>query len=267
VTSIRDNEAQVRGNLTLLGVTKMVTLDVKINKIGLNPINQKKTVGISASTLIKRSDFAINFGLPGVSDNVKIKIEVEGNLIISDENSSSPTLDTTYSTTPRIAQWKIIPAKSSLEFKADQENSSVKGSFKNFSGEIYFDKNQLSKSKISIEVDTSSVDTSFAEALDTLKSAAWLGVQGFPKATFTAEKFTAISASQAFRADGVLTIKEKSSPISIEFTLEEYSKTNARAVGKTTFKRSLFNIGDRDFRKANGVKDDIEINFTVSAER
>ncbi len=72
--------AKVTGNLTLLGVTKPITLDVKLNKIGENPINKKKTAGFSASTTIKRSDFGINYALPGVSDEVKIDIESEANL-------------------------------------------------------------------------------------------------------------------------------------------------------------------------------------------
>ena len=72
--------AKVHGNLTLHGVSKPVVLDVHLNKIGENPINKKKTAGFSASTVIKRSEFGINFALPGVSDDVKITIETEANL-------------------------------------------------------------------------------------------------------------------------------------------------------------------------------------------
>ena len=72
--------AKVTGNLTLHGVTKPVVLDVKLNKIGENPINKKGTAGFSATTVIKRSEFGINYALPGVSDEVKIAIESEANL-------------------------------------------------------------------------------------------------------------------------------------------------------------------------------------------
>lgn len=72
--------AQVHGTLTLLGVSKPLILDVKLNKIGPNPFNQKKTAGFSATTIIKRSDFGMVYGLPNVADEVKITIEAEAAL-------------------------------------------------------------------------------------------------------------------------------------------------------------------------------------------
>ncbi len=80
VTPTGANTANVDGNLTLHGVTKPVTLMVTLNKIGENPINKKKTAGFSATTTLKRSDFGINYAIPGVSDEVKIAIETELNL-------------------------------------------------------------------------------------------------------------------------------------------------------------------------------------------
>ncbi len=75
-----DNEAKVTGDLTLLGVTKPVTLEVELNKKGENPMTKKQTVGFSAETKIKRSEFGINYAIPNVSDEVEIQIEAEANL-------------------------------------------------------------------------------------------------------------------------------------------------------------------------------------------
>jgi len=72
--------AKVQGTLTLLGVAKPITLDVKLNKIGENPINKKKTAGFSATTTIKRSEFGMSYGTPGVGDEVVVTIESEANL-------------------------------------------------------------------------------------------------------------------------------------------------------------------------------------------
>ena len=263
VTPFGKTSAKVQGNLTLLGITKPVTLNVKVNKIGLNPINQRKTAGFSATTSIKRSQFGMEFGLPGVSDEVKIAIESE--LTFAVAGSNMPYKDDTAAA--KVDEWKIIPSKSKLEFRAIQENSNITGSFRKFDGKINFDKNQLTKSKIQIDIDTTSIDISFNEALDTIKNATWLSVQAFPKATFTASRFTNLSAQKTFRADGMLTIKGKTIATPVEFILEEYSQTKARAVGKTTIKRSAFLVGDRDPKKANGVKDEIEITFTINAER
>ena len=72
--------AKVQGILTVHGVSKPVTLDVKLNKMGESPITHKKTVGFTATTTIKRSDFGISKYLPGLGDEVKINIETEAAL-------------------------------------------------------------------------------------------------------------------------------------------------------------------------------------------
>lgn len=68
------NGAKIDGNLTLNGITKPVTLDAEFTGAGTNPYNKKATVGFSASTTIKRSDFDIMFGIPLVSDEVELEI-------------------------------------------------------------------------------------------------------------------------------------------------------------------------------------------------
>lgn len=68
--------AKVTGILTLHGVSKPVTLNVTLNKIGMN-FHNKKAVGFTATTQLKRSDFGMNKLLPGLGDEVKIEIEAE----------------------------------------------------------------------------------------------------------------------------------------------------------------------------------------------
>jgi polyisoprenoid-binding protein YceI len=69
--------ANVTGNLTLLGVTKPLTLAVKLNKSGQHPMMHKPWVGFDAATTIKRSDWGLSYGIPMVSDEVKIEVEAE----------------------------------------------------------------------------------------------------------------------------------------------------------------------------------------------
>ncbi|MDC7677022.1 YceI family protein [Asticcacaulis machinosus] len=70
------NTAKVTGDLTIKGVTKPVTLDVKLNKIGMA---KKKTAGFSATATIKRSDFNMAKAVPFVSDEVNLVITAEAN--------------------------------------------------------------------------------------------------------------------------------------------------------------------------------------------
>lgn len=79
VTPTGKDTAKVVGDLTLHGVTKPVTLDVKLNKIGENMM-KLKTAGFTASTTIKRSEFGITTYVPNLGDDVKIEIESEANI-------------------------------------------------------------------------------------------------------------------------------------------------------------------------------------------
>ncbi len=72
------NAANVKGDLTLHGVTKPVTLQIKLNKIGDHPMSHKKAAGFTGMTTIKRSDFGITQYIPGVSDEIVLEIEAEG---------------------------------------------------------------------------------------------------------------------------------------------------------------------------------------------
>lgn len=69
--------AKVMGDLTLHGVTKPVTLDVKLNKAEMSPLTNKMTAGFSATATVNRSAFGMNAYLPGLGDEVKLNIEVE----------------------------------------------------------------------------------------------------------------------------------------------------------------------------------------------
>ncbi len=68
------NAARVSGNLTLHGVTKPVTLNVKFNAAGTNPLSHAYTVGFEVSGHIKRSDFGVSKYVPLVGDDVTLII-------------------------------------------------------------------------------------------------------------------------------------------------------------------------------------------------
>lgn len=72
-----EDTANITGDLTILDVTKPVTLDVKHNKTGKSPFGDDYKSGFSATANIKRSEWGMNYGLPNVGDDVEIRLEVE----------------------------------------------------------------------------------------------------------------------------------------------------------------------------------------------
>lgn len=66
------------GNLTFLGVTKPVTLDITFNgAYEKQPFSQKPALGFSANGTIKRSDWGFSTYVPNIGDDVQIQIEAE----------------------------------------------------------------------------------------------------------------------------------------------------------------------------------------------
>jgi polyisoprenoid-binding protein YceI len=73
-----DRPVRAEGTLTLLGVSKPVTLAIEHFHCGIHPIGKKNVCGADAAGTIKRSDFGMNAFLPAVGDEVKLVIQVEG---------------------------------------------------------------------------------------------------------------------------------------------------------------------------------------------
>ena len=77
VISTGKDKLSVSGDLTIHGVTKPVTLDVSVNKIGVHPLGGRAAAGFDATATIKRTDFGIAKYAPNVSDEVQLHISME----------------------------------------------------------------------------------------------------------------------------------------------------------------------------------------------
>ncbi|WP_201840429.1 YceI family protein [Microvirga zambiensis] len=77
-TQVDKNTGTITGDLSMVGVTKPVTMNVIFNMAGSNPWDGSKVAGFSATTTIKRSDFGMTANIPMIGDDVNLRIEVEG---------------------------------------------------------------------------------------------------------------------------------------------------------------------------------------------
>ena len=74
-----DTTGRITGDLTIRGETRPVTLDVELNKIGAYPWGSNYVLGVSAETVINRSDFGSTYALDGgmVGDEIRLIFEIE----------------------------------------------------------------------------------------------------------------------------------------------------------------------------------------------
>lgn len=78
ITMNSDNTGTMTGDLTFLGVTKPVTLDVVLNgAMKSQPFSKKPALGFSANGTIKRSDWGFSTYVPNIGDEVELLLEVE----------------------------------------------------------------------------------------------------------------------------------------------------------------------------------------------
>jgi polyisoprenoid-binding protein YceI len=67
----------VTGQLSLSGVTRPLTLTVTRWKCALNPLFRAEVCGGDLEATLPRGEFGLGFGAPWVSDEVKLRVQVE----------------------------------------------------------------------------------------------------------------------------------------------------------------------------------------------
>lgn len=186
-----------------------------------------------------------------ISKRIKRSVVVSGFLVFT------PLL-----TEAAVPQWQIVPNESQLTFTATQNGAPVTGEFKTFTGDIRVDPNDLKNSSIDIIVDINSISASYSELKDTLINPEWFNVKMFPKAEFKSNQIEK-TGDKSYQAKGILTIRDKSEPVTLTFTSEQPDANKGIVVGNTTIKRTQFGVGQGDWSSTKEIKDEVTINFKV----
>ena len=115
----------------------------------------------------------------------------------------------------RAAEYRIDPAHSFVQFRISHLGFSwMIGTFDKVSGSFTFDPAAgPAGQKISVEIDTASVDTSHAERDKHLRSADFLNVRKFPKATFVSTGYEGDARGGTMK--GRLTLMGVTRPVAV----------------------------------------------------
>ncbi len=74
---LSENKGTLSGELTVMGITKPVTLDVTINSAAMNRMVRKEMIGFSATGVVHRSDFGLTAYDQYVGDELLLNVQVE----------------------------------------------------------------------------------------------------------------------------------------------------------------------------------------------
>lgn len=158
------------------------------------------------------------------------------------------------------ANWQIDSTASKLAFAGKQMGSTTRGEFTAYKGNIAFNPDNPTEGKIQVTVDINSIKTPSPVIAQYLLTDAWFAPAEFPEATFVTESIRA--DGEDFIAEGSLTLRGKTAPISLPFafTTDGYTAT---VQGKTTVKRTAFGIGQGEWGATDIVADDVEVSLDM----
>jgi len=109
--------------------------------------------------------------------------------------------------------WNLDPTHTEIGFSVRHLMSKVRGKFESFEGSLVT-ADDITASKVSVEVDLSSINTGTADRDNHLRSSDFFEVETHPKMTFATTGVTQKRDSE-FVVDGELTIKGVTKPLEL----------------------------------------------------
>jgi polyisoprenoid-binding protein YceI len=161
--------------------------------------------------------------------------------------------------------WAVDKAQSRIRFKSAFSGEAFEGGFGRWDAQIAFDPKNLAASKVTVNVDITSVATGDRDRDESLPTADWFNTAKFPKATFVSTAIKSLGGDK-YQADGVLTLKGVAKPVSLPFTLSIQGDV-AKMSGQTVFNRSQFAIGQGQFAGPDTVPFNVTLTVAVVAKR
>ncbi len=168
--------------------------------------------------------------------------------------------------------WNIDPDHSSVGFKVRHLMvSNVKGTFDKHTGVLDLDDKDITKSKVTVTIDTNSVNTNVPKRDEHLRGADFFDVAKYPTMTFVSKK-VAKAGKNGFKVTGDLTLHGITRPVVLN--VEGFSKESKDPWGNirrgttatTTINRKDFGLVWNTALETGGVAVGEEITITLEVE-
>lgn len=162
------------------------------------------------------------------------------------------------------ACWTPIPEQSRLAFEVVQADAPLDGRFESYDACICLDPHNPSDGSVRVSVATASVDTQLTELDRELVGPDFFHSGKWATAVFHSDRLTALDDNR-FLAQGTLTIRDSSRPLSVPFEFRVAGDGNsATAKGETHINRLDYGIGQGEWSDTRWVGDQVRIHFEVT---
>ena len=167
--------------------------------------------------------------------------------------------------------WQLEPG-SRIGFTAFQQGSPVKGRFETFTADISFDPEDLSNSRVAVEIEVASIATGHKDRDTTLRSSGFFDVAQWPTARFTSEELVH-EGGETYAAHGELTIRDVTREVVLPFELtigadpDAADRLLASAKGELSISRLDYGVGQGDWASTKTVGEEVVIKIEIRATR
>jgi polyisoprenoid-binding protein YceI len=164
-----------------------------------------------------------------------------------------------------VPGWAVDQGHSRLGFAAAMNGQSFDGQFRRWAAQIRFDPAHLDLSSVRVVIDTGSAATGDQSRDEALPTADWFAIQAFPRASFTSRSFKSLGQNR-YQVDGDLKIRDVSRPVSFPFQLAILGN-NARMAGRLSIDRTVFGVGQGQFKGTDTVAAKVDVVIAVTATK
>lgn len=168
-------------------------------------------------------------------------------------------------------EWKIDPIHTGILFEIKHIYSTVRGHFSDFTGDVFFDPDNLGKSKFDFVVKVDSINTSNGKRDTHLRSDDFFAASKYPVMTFKSSRVSHAGGNK-YNLEGKMTIKDVTKDMVLEFIYwgqkENPFRKNEMVTGFDTrfnINRLDFHVGDGKFYNMGVVGKDVDILITIEA--
>ena len=170
-------------------------------------------------------------------------------------------------------EWKTDPHHSGILFEIKHIYSVIRGQFSDFTGDVFFDPDNLEKSKFDFVVQVDSINTHNEKRDNHLRSDDFFAVRKYPVMTFKSSRVSRAGGNK-YILEGKMTIKDVTKDMVLEFIYwgqKENPFTPAEMVAgfdcRFKIDRLHYHVGDGKFYKMGVVGKDVDVLITLEMIR
>lgn len=179
----------------------------------------------------------------------KVEPKAEATPAVSEAKPSAPEALGEIKTSAPL--WVKVDGDSQLGFKGKYSGEPFDGEFQQFNPKIYFDPANPEQGIFDVEIDTTSITTHVSDWDLTLRGSEWFAFSDYMQSHFFSDTIRA--TDDGFVAEGKLTLKGVSRPVSVAFEWQELGDGEASFIGGAEIDRRDFNIGSGGFSEDDSV--------------